>query len=80
MLELTRFRRNRETTREPVLRDLPPPLLVGVELYQACSLLANTGNIVEVQDGGVHGGSNRNLRFGRLRAVVDACGGGRDRG
>ena len=52
MLELTRVRRNREIAREPVLRDLPPPLLVGVELYQACSLLANTGNIVEVQDGG----------------------------
>ena len=79
MLELTRVWRNREIAREPVLRDLPPPLLVGVELYQARGLLANTGNIVEMQDGGVHGGSNRNLRFG-LRAIVDACGGGRDRG
>ena len=46
MLELTRVRRNRETAREPVLRDLPPPLLVGVELHQARGLLANTGGML----------------------------------
>ena len=46
MLELTRVRRNRETVRKPVLRDLPPLLLVGVELHQACGLLANTGGML----------------------------------
>ena len=46
MLELTRVWRNREIAREPVLRDLPPPLLVGVELHQARGLLANTGGML----------------------------------
>ena len=79
MLELTRVRRDREPPREPVLRDLPPPLLVRVELHQPRRFLANTGNVVEVQDGGVHGGPDRDLGFRRLGTIVDARGCGRDR-
>ena len=79
MLELTQVQCDRETAREPVLRNLPSPLLVRVELHQARGLLAHTWNVVEVQDGGVHSGSNRDLGFGRLGAIIDARGCGRDR-
>ena len=61
--ELTRAQHNRETLHELVLH-LPPSLLEGVELHQARCLLANTGNVVEVQyRSGIHGGTDRDLRL-----------------